>query len=487
MPPPQPDPRIAQAQRLAAAGDAAGALAQLRPVLALSPGREDAVALHTSICTSLGRHADAVAALRRAVAAKPNAPALLCDLAVLLEQQGDLDEADELLTRALDIAPNDPATLAARADYLLTIGRAEDAERLLAPHAENADVRLALTWAHVCERVGRPAEGADALRPHAGDPRLSPVGRRGVLFRLAALLDKAGQYDDAFDAAQEANAVTDARRRRSFDPDLHRRSIDLLIERWTPEATGALPVGDAMARTPVFIVGMPRSGTSLVEQILASHPEVHAAGERSEVAMIVERLGAAELPTAVPHMHRLDALTADLAPRAAGAYLEVMRALSPNAPRVTDKRPDNFLHLGLISRLFPTASVIHIERNPLDVALSCYFLDFYGPYAWADDLDHIGAYIEDERRLMRHWRDALNLPMLSLRYEDLAREPEPHIRRLIDFAGLEWHDACLRAHESTRIVRTSSNEQVRQPIHTGAIERWRNYEQHLEPLIKRFQ
>ena len=482
----QPDPRLVAAQRLASVGDTGGALRVLRQILALSPANAEALQVYASICMTDERHDDAVEAVRRAVAADPDNPNFLCDLAVLVEHEGKHPEADALLQRALDLAPDDARVLTARAEWLLTVGRAGDAERLLQPHARSRDARIALTWALVCQRRGRPAEGADALAPHAHDHRLTPVARRAILFRLAALLDGAERYDEAFSAARAANAVTSARQRKPFDPATHRRSIDLLIENWSKQAANDLPIGDADTDQPVFIVGMPRSGTSLVEQILASHPQVRGAGERSEITMIVEHLRAAALPTAVPHMHDLARLTPQFAREAAVAYLNAMRTLHPGAARITDKRPDNFLHLGLISRLFPKAKVICIERNPLDVAVSCYFLDFYGPYAWADNLEHIGAYIEDQRRLMDHWRSALDLDILTIRYEDLVDAPGIESCRLVDHIGLDWDDACLRFHENERVVRTSSNEQVRRPVHARAVERWRHYEAHLDPLLERF-
>ncbi|MFG0276186.1 MAG: tetratricopeptide repeat-containing sulfotransferase family protein [Phycisphaerales bacterium] len=482
----QPDPRLVAARRLVSAGDADGARRVLKQVLALSPAHAEALQLYANVCMTDERHSDAVEAVRRAVAAAPENPNFLCDLAVLVEHEGRHAEADDLLQRALALAPSDTRVLTARAEWLLTVGRPGDAERLLQPHAHSRDARIALTWALVCQRRGRPSDGADALAPHARDHRLTPVARRAVLFRLAALLDAAERYDEAFAAARAANAVTDARPRRPFDPAMHRRSVELLINNWSKDAAQRLPVGDADTEQPVFIVGMPRSGTSLVEQIIASHPQAKGAGERSEITMIVEHLRAAALPTAVPHMHDLARLTPTIAQQAATAYTNAMRTLHPGAARITDKRPDNFLHLGLISRLFPKSKVICIERNPLDVAVSCYFLDFYGPYAWADNLDHIGAYIDDQRRIMNHWRAVLDLDILTIRYEDLVDAPGIESCRLVNHIGLDWDDACLRFHENDRVVRTSSNEQVRRPVHTRAVERWRNYEDHLDPLLERF-
>jgi len=477
-----PDHRLATARRLAGAGDADGALRLLKQILALSPANADALHLYAGVCMQAARHADAAEALRRAAEVAPKRPDILCDLATAVAQQGRHDEADDLLDRAVALAPNDPRILAPAAEHMLTTGRLDDAERLLAPHASSADVRLALTWSLVCARRGEPHRALSVLSPHAGDTRLTPAARRMVLFRLAGLYDAAGEYEDAFETARLANAFRNA----SFDAQTHRRSIDLLIDRWSPEAIDKLPVGDAGTQRPVFIVGLPRSGTSLVEQILASHPAVFGADERPEMTMVVERLAGSQMRTDVPHMHRLDAITPDMTKQAASAYLQVMRSLNADAQRVTDKRPDNFLHLGLVSRLFPNATVIHIERNPLDVATSCWFRDFYGPYPWAYDLEHIAAFIDDKRRLMAHWTATLDIDILSIRYEDLVDAPGIESHRLVHHIGLPWHDDCLRFHENRRVVRTSSNEQVRRPVHPRSVDRWRNYAPHLEALIERF-
>jgi len=478
----QGDDRLAGARRLVAVGDAHGAIALLRQILALSPNHVEALRLYAAACRSARRRGEAERALRRAASAAPDHPQILCDTASLLDEEGRHEEADALLLRAVSLAPRDARALGARAEHLLSTHRVDEAEALLSPLMRNdPDARLATLWARLCRRRGRPGEGVRALAPAAHDPRLTPPMRAIVLHLLANLLDDCGRYDEAFAVATRANEVRSAR----FNEEAHNASVDLLIERWSLEAIDRLPVGDPGTERPVFIVGMPRSGTSLVEQVLASHPDVHGADERPEITMIVERLGGAQVRTDTPHMHRLEAMTPEMVSRAAGAYLDTMRALDATCARVTDKRPDNFLHLGLISRLFPRARVIHTRRHPLDTAVSCFFRDFAGPYPWSDTLEGIASYYEAYERLMDHWIGALDLDILQIRYEDIVNAPGIESHRLVHFLGLPWNEACLSFHESARVVRTASAEQVRRPVHPHAVGRWRNYERWLGPLIER--
>ena len=164
-------------------------------------------------------------------------------------------------------------------------------------------------------------------------------------------------------------------------------------------------------------------------------------------------------------------------------YIDEIAGYSEAAVHVTDKMPTNFLYLGLIQQLFPKTRIIHTLRNPLDVCLSIYSLDFAGRHAYAYDLNNLGCFYNEYRRIMKHWHEVLDIPVMDIQYEDLVNDQEAWSRKLIDFCGLEWDDACLDFHKSKRVVNTASNEQVRQPIYKGSMQRWRPYEKHLQPLI----
>ncbi len=261
------------------------------------------------------------------------------------------------------------------------------------------------------------------------------------------------------------------------------KRIDRLIAAFTPERLQSLPRAQHDSKTPVFILGMPRSGTSLVEQILASHPQVHGAGELNNIMRLESGMpdlvgGGKRFPDG------LNKLTQEHVDELASHYLEHLAELSPDALRVTDKMPNNFLHLGTIQLLFPDARIIHCMRDPLDTCLSCYFQNFFAQHPYTNDLGHLGAYYNGYERLMAHWKQTLDLPIFDIRYEDLVENQETKSREMIEFIGLEWDEACLKFHENKRIGRTASYDQVRQPIYKGSVARWRNYESHLEPLRK---
>jgi hypothetical protein len=226
---------------------------------------------------------------------------------------------------------------------------------------------------------------------------------------------------------------------------------------------------------------MPRSGSTLVEQIVASHPNVFGAGELPHFHRTAVELPAIQnTTTSYPECAAL--MNDSTVARLADEYLTHLDALSPHADRVTDKMPENFQHLGLISLLFPHARVIHCQRDPLDTCLSCYFLDFTGWLPFTYDLTKLGQYYQQYLRLMAHWRTALPTPVLEVRYEDLVADKEAVSRRMIAFCGLDWDDACLAFHETDRPILTASHWQARQSIYKSSVGRWRRYEQHLGSL-----
>jgi hypothetical protein len=226
---------------------------------------------------------------------------------------------------------------------------------------------------------------------------------------------------------------------------------------------------------------MPRSGTSLVEQILASHPQVFGAGELRNVGNLVSKM-TPMLDAQQGFPRCTHKLTQHIANTLAQEYLGALDALSPDAVRVTDKMPHNFMYLGIINLLFPGARVIHCTRHPLDTCLSIYFQYFNASHAYAYDLEQIGTHYREYERLMAHWRQVLDIPMLEVSYEELVTSPEEMIPKLVEFCGLEWDPACLRFYEKKRFVNTASYDQVRQPLHPKSIGRWKHYEQSLGAL-----
>jgi hypothetical protein len=271
------------------------------------------------------------------------------------------------------------------------------------------------------------------------------------------------------------------KRFQPFSRDAYAAFVDAAIEAFDAGRFAHGPRASNQDQTPVFIVGMPRSGTTLVEQILDAHAEVFGAGERHALGDLVVELGGAT--DSVASVKRIAALDGGALDARAERYLAELHALDPAAMRIVDKMPGNFRHLGLMGLLMPGATVIACDRDPRDIGLSIFTYRFYGVHAYSNDLADLGWYIGQQRRLMAHWRRVLPNPILTLRLQDLVHDFEGTLRRLLEFVGLPYDANCERFHERQRRVRTVSRTQVQQPINDRGLGRWRPYERHLAPMI----
>jgi len=294
-----------------------------------------------------------------------------------------------------------------------------------------------------------------------------------LCYALGKYNDDTRQYDAAFASYERANRLK-RQLAGAFDRDEFSRSVDAIIAAHPAEAMRG-QAGGSGSRRPLFIVGMPRSGTSLTEQILASHPEVFGAGELRFWGLQVQK----HLSSMPSWMHDVPLLQ-DIATQ----YEAELQRHSAAASRVVDKMPGNFLNLGLIHAAFPQARILHTRRNPIDTCLSIYFQGFNNQHTYANDLDDLAFYYREYHRLMAHWRAVLPPEvLLDVPYEELVEDQEGWSRRIIDFIGLEWDERCLDFHETERKVGTASNWQVRQKIYKTSKERWRNYEKFVGPLL----
>jgi tetratricopeptide (TPR) repeat protein len=399
------------------------------------------------------------------------------DLALAYKRDGRFEEAIGLLDRAIGMRPDDAVLRAAKAGVLQMAGDHEGAYEAIGPVLASGHVAAALALGRLAPKVRREGEAISLLRSAAAREDVAPLVRADALFALGHLLDGTGETDAAFEAFSRANALRGAR----FGADAHSQSVNEAVRSWTRERLARLPLPPVKTERPVFIVGMPRSGTSLVEQILSAIPGLHGAGELNDIGRAVHALGGPQ-PSGIAFLRTPERVTRAAVERIEREYMDTLRRLAPSATRVTDKMPTNFLHLGLIAAAFPRARVIHCIRDPLDTCWSCYTQNFSGALGFAYDLTHLGRFLRDYQRLMAHWKSIVRLPILDVVYEDLVRDVEGWSRRLVDFVGLEWSDACLRYYESGRHTRTASSDQVRRPVYTSSVGRWRKYEKHLGPL-----
>jgi tetratricopeptide (TPR) repeat protein len=314
------------------------------------------------------------------------------------------------------------------------------------------------------------------LRTAIAAPNTAPADSADLGFALGKALDSCGAWDAAFAAYSAANRHS----RQSAAPgaDVYdRRGQERLVEELIATFRPGLPVATRLPQStrPIFICGMFRSGSTLAEQILAAHSRVTAGGELAFLPSVVQT-ELAPFPAAMATLPqaRLDAL--------AERYLEMLARVFPRGDRVTDKRPDNFLYIGLIKRLFPDAKIVHTLRDPLDNCLSIYFLHLDHSMSYALDLADIAHYYAQYRRLMAHWKALYGADIFDLDYDALVREPRSAIERLTRFCGLEWEEACLSFEQTARAVKTASVWQVREPLYQRSSGRWRNYAAHIAPL-----
>ncbi len=328
-----------------------------------------------------------------------------------------------------------------------------------------------------------PESDLDALERRLADPDLPPHPRARLLFGLAHVLDARGDYPRAAAALREANgiALELSRPRREYNPGEHERFVDNALRAFSPEFFARTAGMGSESRRPVFVFGLPRSGSTLVEQVLSGHPRVHGAGElrfsRQSLDAAVTAVGTHESP-----LESLARLDEPAVARVAAAHLDRPALDGGRADRVVDKLPDNYMYLGLIATLFPDATFIHCRRDLRDVAVSCWMTDF-GSVRWANDPAHLASRFREYRRLMDHWRAVLPATIHEVDYEETVADLEGVARRLIDACGLEWDPACLEFHTSRRPVRTASVVQVRQPVYTRSVARWKNYESDLADLF----
>jgi hypothetical protein len=321
-----------------------------------------------------------------------------------------------------------------------------------------------------------------AMRQLLADPQLAERKRMVLHFGLAHVLDAQGAYDQAAEHLLHANALCQAdrqKRGKGYDPAEHTRFADQLIAAFTPEFFARVRGFGLETERPIFIVGLPRSGTTLTEQVLASHSQVFGGGELRYVGEAFEALPRV-LNRQAPPVECVPWLDQATCGRLAERHLDRFRALNAQAPRVTDKMPDNYLYLGLIATLFPQAKLIHCRRDLRDVAVSCWSTHFRY-LRWTSDL--IASRFREYLRLMDHWRQVLPVPLLEVDYEETVADLEGVARRLVAWCGLEWEPGCLAFHQNRRPVRTASVTQVRQPIYTQSVARWKHYENALGALF----
>jgi predicted O-linked N-acetylglucosamine transferase (SPINDLY family) len=427
-----------------------------------------------SALRALGMLDDAVARFRRAIDLEPNFGEAHCNLAIALRLMGRTDEAQAVCSKALEIDSGSTAAWMVLAEALADKGQFAEAEHMLR-HVISIDPECPEAWAAIARfrKMTSMDTGWLAEAQRIAQGPLPPRKAIPLRYAIGKYFDDVGQFEQAYENFQQANELT-KRHRDTHDRGRLTQIVNRIIRTYDREWLRRTRSDCNPSPRPVIIVGMLRSGTTLAEQILASHPSVFGAGELPFWSTVSSS----------------DSTCADLAApgcaalrRHAGDYLRILQHLSPEALRVVDKMPTNFAFLGMIHAALPNARIIHMQRHPFDNCLSIYCQHFESAVSYANDLNDLAHYYAEYRRVMNHW-DAV-LPketILNVPYEALVSDQEAWSRTMLDFIGLPWDAGCLDFHQTRRSIVTASKWQVRQKINASSVERWRKYEKFLEPL-----
>lgn len=421
-------------------GQYAAAEQFLRRAIKLNPRFVDARVNLGLVLSFLGRLHDARTQFEKALKYQPRNVDALSGLATVAMSEGKFDQTNAMLSRALQVNPRMPRALALQAGL-----------RKMTP-SDSA-------WLKNAEEVAAS--------------EIAPLDESELRFAIAKYYDDAEDFKRAFQNYKRANDLLKSIA-EPYDREAYKGFVDNMIRTYTREVVARVNGGASNSMKPVFVIGMPRSGTSLTEQIIASHPNAKGAGELDFWADAVHEHEA--LLKMGPHNESTRKTLAE-------AYLRVLAAKSGDALRIVDKAPVNSDYLGVIHSVFPNARIIYMQRDPIDTCLSCYFQKFVLSLNFTMDLSDLADYYREHRRLMAHWRAVLPPgTILDLPYEELVADQEGWTRKILDFLGLEWDERVLNFHETKRDVATASFWQVRQKIFKNSVQRWRNYEKFIGAL-----
>ena len=387
--------------------------------------------------------------------------------------ENKIEEAHSCIDKALELAPENGVALNQKAEAYLSTNHNEEALKIVRKmiRLEANLVGAYMTLASL--KKFKSTEDEDFIEMKKLEETVHQYGTStalGYYFCLSDVYEQVGEYDKAFEYLKKANDI----RLKAIPRKAEDRvtSPTWVKKRYTKELVDAFTGKGCKSDIPVFIVGMPRSGTTLTEQILAAHPDVFGAGELREIT----DLTSAQSLSKQASIEELGE-----------TYVRNVKQRDPSgkAKRITDKMPANFMHLGFIRSILPEAKIIHCRRNPIDTCLSCYKQNFANGQYWSYDLDDLATEYENYLEIMEHYRQIMPGGFLEIDYEETVGNPEAQARKLIDFIGLEWNDACLEPHKQKRAILTASKGQVTRPIYKTSVEKWRRYEKYLEPLVKR--
>ena len=453
--------------------------AHLKDAHTLAPRNPDIRCDYGRTLSRMARHDDALRYLEALHAEAPENLRYLLSLGWARYRAGQSQRAISDFDVVLEQFPRSVEAHYGRARALVDAGQVNEAKLWF-----HRTILLAPDHAGALRELGNlkdlnPADAAfEALTGALANPDVLATRRSVLEMAAGAAHINCNSHKAGFAHYRRGNLLKDV----AFDIETYRGFVDRLITTFDEEHFKRTTANGSDTDIPVFVIGMPRSGTSLVEQILASHSLVHGAGERENVLQLADHLGRL-VNDSRAYPDCLDSLTSEHSQQIAEDFLRDLRHTDPKAMRIVDKMPGNFHHIGLIASLFPKAQIIHCQRDPRDTCLSIFFGDFAGSHPYSYDLNNLGLYYREYERLMAHWHRVLPGRILDVAYESVVEDQENWSRKMLSFCGLDWESACLEFHKTQRNVRTRSNVQVRQPIYRSSLARWKSYEDELQPLL----
>jgi tetratricopeptide (TPR) repeat protein len=431
-----------------------------------------------------GNAEQAVLHYKKSLELNPRLEKSLMWLSAHYQTVGDFDNSLHFINEALKVSPKSPSLLSIYANLLTMLGKKSEAYKIVRGLIDD-DKHIPFTlnvYSILYQNHGDTSELVKLLENEIKRTSISDADKRMLGYALGKVYDSLGKYESAFRYYKLANNLNSSK----YHIEAHVAHVQEIVDVYNQEYTSALPQYSESNDSPIFIIGMPRSGTTLVEQILSRHPKVHATGELTFIVDIVRNL-CGKLATNNINLSIIRQLNVEDFKNRAEEYMCRVTELLGSADRFTDKLPTNYMYLGLISQMFPKAKIIHCNRDPRDTCLSIYFQDLGSFHAYSNDLCDTAYVYSEYVRLMNHWRNVLNIPILDIYYEDIVSDIKGNVERILDFCDLDWEDECLLFYKSERLVATSSFDQVKQPIYNQSAGRWRNYKQHLgdiEQILK---
>jgi len=401
------------------------------------------------------------------------------NLAVCYQGEGMHEEALHYFKIYNARVPDNEVVVAGMASVHERRGEYNEGKALIEPFIHNKDVSadIVLTYAKLARHFKHEDEAITLLLKIDDENILNKL-RIEKYYALGKLTEPKDDADATFGYYKEANDLED----EEHDFTHEKKIFDNIKSYFTKGKIQSLPRSKNTSRLPLFIVGMPRSGTSLAEQVLASHPDVYGAGELENIYNLVQKIGN-ELTPKNNYPLCLDSMHSEYATTLAQEHVKTLQEMAPDAKYVVDKMPHNFFTLGVINLLFPDATVIQCKRSSIDTCLSIYFQHFNKHHSYSNNLEMLGKYYNLYADLMDHWKKTLDINIIELEYENVIANPEEEMRNLLEQCDIEWDPACLKFHENKRTVMTPSYDQVRRPIYTSSVAKWKKYEHHLEDLI----